>query len=213
MGKPLTTIAVALLANQRHDSGLLRLTTIAADTEEVVIGTETFTCVAADPDVFEFIPGANADASATNLAASINANTTQPITAYAVASVGVVVFHDLPGSFALATTTTLAGANNAWSAATMLGGTNVPANGQLRTSDAVSRVPTAVEVGVGQLTQKFGFEPTSYLVAVRVTATGVVKAWDGKAGIDPNDARAITINNAGSVDWAATDTVTILAFA
>ena len=208
MGKPLTTIALAILASQRHDTNLLRFTTIGAADEEVVIGTETYVAKLAKAADYEFEYGANADASATNLAAEINARTAQKITAYAVSSVGVIVVADEPGITGIACTETLAGANNAWSTATMTGGTNPGA--AFRASDLVARTPTAVEVGVGQLRAKFGFEPSAFIVAVRDT-NGDVKAWDGAASVDPDDARTILIDNTGAVDWAATDTVTILA--
>lgn len=109
------------------------------------------------------------------------------------------------GVLALATTETLAGANNAWSAATMTGGLAVGLKKVLR----VSRVPTAVEVAVGKMYFPIDFTPSVVIVQVRVTATGVPVAWVGAKILAAN---LITIDNSGATDWAATDTVDVVAY-
>lgn len=107
-----------------------------------------------------------------------------------------------PGVLALACTET--GTNLAWSAATMYGG---QAAGHLG-SVAVARVPTATEVAAGVLRVVLPFTPKAVDVQVRVTATGVVKAWDGALAIVSG---GFTLDNGGVTDWAATDTVFAIA--
>jgi hypothetical protein len=79
----------------------------------------------------------------------------------------------------------------------------------VRKQSAVSRVPTAQEVALGKLHLVFDFVPTVVFVEVRVTATGVIKAWDGGLTIGLNG--LVTLTNAGDTDWATTDTVRVLA--
>ncbi len=103
-------------------------------------------------------------------------------------------------------TETLAGANNSWSAAATYGG---------RAASAVSvaiqaRVPTANEVFHDHMYFAFGFTPTKVLVQVNVTSTGIQKLWVGGITITSG---LVKIDNAGGTDWAATDTVTVTAFA
>src|SRR5262245_30883147 len=70
---------------------------------------------------------------------------------------------------------TLAGANNVWAAAAMAGG----AVAAVKRVGRAFRVPNATEVALDEMQFVFGFTPTSVDIFVRVTATGVVKAWDG----------------------------------
>lgn len=195
---------------QRHDTNLLRIATIAAAGEAFVIGADTFTCVASAPAAGQFVPGADAAASITNIAAVINANNTQDLTAIALAGVGVLVVSDRAGARGLACTETLAGTNNAWSAARMYGGTGIDEEGNLRAFDVIAITPTAVEVAVGRAAVRLGFVPSAWFIQVR-DSSGVSKAWDGAAALDSGDTRVLLLNNAGSTDWAATDEIVILA--
>lgn len=68
----------------------------------------------------------------------------------------------------------------------------------------LSRAPTAGEVSGGTITISPGFTPLSAVVQFRVTATGVLVAWDGSLSIS---GATVVIDNAGSVDWAETDTM------
>jgi hypothetical protein len=106
---------------------------------------------------------------------------------------------------AYGTTETLAGANNVWSAATMTGGV---AAGLKRVQRA-SRVPTATEVALGFMNFTFPFTPAHVEVTVLVTASGLETAWIGNRTISGGRVR---LDNAGGTDWAATDTVNVIAF-
>jgi hypothetical protein len=112
------------------------------------------------------------------------------------------------GALALATTET--GANLAWEAATMSGGLN-PSRRRFYSG---TRVPTAGEVTAGLLYIPLDFDPTAVFIAVRVTADGLAKAWDGAVTVVAaagGFSAYILLNNAGSTDWAATDTIHIFA--
>ena len=68
----------------------------------------------------------------------------------------------------------------------------------------LSRAPTSGEVSGGTITISPGFTPLSAVVQFRVTATGVLVAWDGSLSISGT---TVVIDNAGAVDWAETDTM------
>jgi hypothetical protein len=69
-----------------------------------------------------------------------------------------------------------------------------------------ARVPTAGEVSGGSFIVSPGFVPVGWAIQVYVTATGVIKQWDGAAVITGS---TLVIDNTGAVDWAATDTVMV----
>jgi hypothetical protein len=106
---------------------------------------------------------------------------------------------------AYGTTETLAGANNVWSAATMTGG----AAAGLKRVQRISRVPTATEVALGFMRFAFPFAPASADVAVITTASGIEVLWNGNRTISGN---RVSLDNASTVDWAATDTVHVIAY-
>jgi hypothetical protein len=70
-----------------------------------------------------------------------------------------------------------------------------------------SRAATAAEVTQGLAVFAFGRTPTAILVQVR-TAAGAFKAYDGIGTID---GEIVTLDNAGSADFADTDVLTVLA--
>lgn len=117
------------------------------------------------------------------------------------------------GAVTLATTETLGGVNNVWSAATMLGGSAPPTAQKKRVT--LSRVPTATEVALGKMYFDFDFLPTKAEVLVQVTSTGVETLWNGGRVIStpaaPGGGGRVTLDNVGTVDWAATDTVYVSA--
>jgi len=203
--KTLSHIAAlaALQAIPAHN--LLRFPTIAANNETVTIGAITYTFKTSPASVAtEVAVGADAAASRANLIAKINANTNDPTTAVAVTN-GILVLNN-NGSGALATTETLAGTNNGWAAATMFGGTKVSV---LKASAIATRVATAVEEAMELMVFPFDFTPAAFIVQVRSTA-GADKAWDGAATIVGN---RIHLASSGTTDIAATDVVTVLAYA
>lgn len=99
-------------------------------------------------------------------------------------------------------------ANGAVSAAAAYRGRKATASTGPVAPAIVAMVPTAVEVLTGNLHVVFPFTPAAVLIDVRVTSTGARKAWDGGYTIT---AGRVTLDNSGSTDWAATDTVTIVA--
>lgn len=138
------------------------------------------------------------------LLAAINASATNRVEAKKISNNELVVISKDVRAVTLACSETLTGANNAWAAAAMYGGES---NG-LRKTRFDSRVPNATEVALGNLHYYLPFTPTLVFVRVHATATpGVAKDWDGAVTIDGGH---VTIDNSGSTDWAATDTVEVI---
>lgn len=194
--------------------GFIYVPADVADTETVTIGSV----------VFEFDRAANgvtagrvavtghADdtpANATDaLITAINARTDLGLTAVDVNTSTILLVRDTVGSNATALAEAMAGSGNVVSAATLLNGA-AEANKRIV---AVARVPTANEVAAGLLIVPLNFTPTNVLVQVRVTSGGAFKAWDGKWTITGGANPYVSVDNAGSTDWAATDTVHITIF-
>jgi hypothetical protein len=101
---------------------------------------------------------------------------------------------------------TLAGSNNAWSAANSYGGDASIAPPSITVA---ARVPTATEVTLETMHFVLPYVPTSATVQIRSSA-GVIRAFDGKLVITGN---VIDINSDGSVKVQASDIVTITACA
>lgn len=101
-----------------------------------------------------------------------------------------------------ATTETLAGANNAWDAATFGAGV---APGILYIA---KRSPIAAEVTKGEMWFPFPFTPTIVDIQVITTATGARAAWDGASSVVGNRVR---IDNSGVTDWATTHYILVYA--
>lgn len=143
-------------------------------------------------------------AASAALAAVINMDGTQGLTATAISANELLIIAPATGDVTLACTETLAGANNVWAAAAMFGG---KAAGQRRVA-MQRRVPTATEVALGNLHFVFDFAPVVQAVRVVPTATpGAAKAFDGVFTVTGN---RVTVDNSGSTDWAATDTVELI---
>ena len=140
------------------------------------------------------------------LIAAINAQANEVVSAFDISANEVLIVHHEIGVNALACTETLAGTNNAWASATMYGGVALADAIPLVRMEA--RVPLAQEVTLDDMHFVFPFTPTKVLIDVRVTSGGARKAWDGGYTIT---GRRVTLSNAGSTDWATTDTVTVLA--
>lgn len=150
------------------------------------------------------------------LAAEINANAGTDASSAKVVAVSLLsgaallISADATGALALATTETLAGANNVWNAATMTDGADP---GQRRFM-AIARTVTATDVALDNIYIPLDFTPTVVMVNV-LTSSGVVKAWDGARSITAPSGgfpAYITIGNGGTSDWAATDVLHIVAF-
>lgn len=139
------------------------------------------------------------------IAAVINSDGTEAVTATVIGNNEVLIAADDVGAVVLACTETLGGANNAWSAAAMYGGR---AAGQ-RNLSIQKRVPTATEVALETMHFMFSFTPTLVIPLVRVTATpGLLKAFDGAVTISGG---RVTIAADGATDYAETDDVIVIA--
>jgi hypothetical protein len=138
------------------------------------------------------------------LVSAINNLGTQPINAREISDNEFMIVSDSSAPLTLACTETLTGTNNAWAAAAMYGGSltkHHPMSIDLR-------VPTAVEIAVGNMHFELNFTPVKVLVFVMVTATpGVAVAWDGAVTIDGHH---VVIDNAGSTDWTASHTLQVI---
>lgn len=175
-----------------------------ATTETFTAGTNVFdaatlgtTTAGVDPTGEEFI-----DAVLT----VINASSTK-VTATKQSAEYLLLEGRENGARNIACTETLAGSNNAFAAAATYGGRTVTENAIKRFASS-SRVPNATEVTAGLLIFSFPFNPSTAIVQGKVTATNALKALDGDVSISGNN---VTVNNDGSTDFAATDTVTVLA--
>lgn len=149
----------------------------------------------ADPTAEQFIDA---------MVLAIAASNTQGIAAAKISATELLIYSVVARSIALACTETLAGTNNSWSAAAMYGG----AAAAIKKQQAFSRVPTAAEVVHGNMHFMCTFTPTKVFTEVVVTSSGVPKVWLGGVTITGN---RVTLDNAGATDWAATDTVRVLA--
>jgi hypothetical protein len=194
----------------RKHINVLRLASDVADGETVTIGDFVFEFdddqdFAADFPV-DVSGGVTPAVAGEALADAINEAAAGVLIATVISANEILIENALSSSpQAIACSTDMQGANNGWSHTEMYGG-RAPA---VRKQSAVSRVPTAQEVALGKLHLVFDFVPTVVFVEVRVTATGVIKAWDGGLTIGLNG--LVTLTNAGDTDWATTDTVRVLA--
>jgi hypothetical protein len=139
-------------------------------------------------------------AAGPQIATGFNALSTQGFTAV-YASNALTITREANGLH-VACSETLSGTDNVWSAANTYGGIE---KGEVKFALA-QRIPTATEVALDQLTVKFPFAPTFVKVTVQVTSSRAAKAWDGGWSVSGN---TVTVTNAGTTDWATTDTVTV----
>lgn len=178
-----------------------------------IASTETFTAVG---NIFDAVtlgtttagvdPTAGEGSDA--LIAAINASATEAVKAIDISANEVLIVAEEAGVVTLALAETMGGANNAVDTSAMRGGGAASAVNIA----TVSRVPNATEVALDQMHIPLDFAPNFVFVQVRVTANGTIKAWDGGMTITSGDNPYITLTNAGNTDWAATDTVYVIAF-
>jgi hypothetical protein len=141
------------------------------------------------------------------LVAAINASGTEPVVAVSIDANEILIIADAVGNVTLALAHTMVGVGNEWDTAAMREGS---AAGMGRVVRA-SRVPNAVEVIRNNLHFPIGFTPSAVMVQVRETATGALKAWDGRVVIEALPVPRVVLVNTGGTDWSAADTVTIVA--
>lgn len=194
----------------------LRVAANVADEETVTIGADVYEFDRADDGVTagRIAVTTHVDdtpANATNaLITAINASGTEHVVAVDISANEIAVFTaDEPGgniqpsATTIAVSETLDGTDNTWDAANIDGGDQFGSPLAM-----VSRVPTATEVALGNMHFGFPFTVGHVIAQVRVTASGAAKAWDGDIIAT---GRRVVINNDGATDWAATDTVTVIA--
>jgi len=196
----------------RRAVNVLRLAANVADAETITLGSEVYEIdTAADPGAItagrfrvNCSGGVTPTIAAPAIVAAINANTLLGLTAVAISVNEILVYTNSDNSaLAIACSETLAGANNQWASATFTGGQIAKPQGL----SLVQRVPNATEVAIGNLHCVFPFAVGAAMAQVR-SSTGASKAWDGVLTI--TGAR-VTLDNSGATDWAATDTVVVLA--
>lgn len=212
-GRYIRMTAGAQVEGGQRAINVLRMASNGADTETVTIGADVYELDRAANGVTagRIAVTGHADDTPTNvltaLETRINAKVgVEKVTAVKISANELLVIADEPGAVVLACAETLGGANNLWVNATMYGGRVVSG----RKNSAQVRVPKAEEVTLGNMHFMFDFTPTVVIVLVAPTATpGAYKIWAGVATISGG---RVTIDNAGAVDWAATDNVTVLAF-
>lgn len=212
MAKTLSKLKAAYKAGPMIN--VLRLASNVADAETFTIGSRVYEIdTAAQSTITAGNIRVNCNAGVTPTLASaaivlaINNNADSEVVAAAISVNEILIWSKDGKGSPLACTETLAGANNGWAAAAMFASGSTTNNPGMAMA---ARVPTAVEVAVGNIHFRFPFAPVSAMAAVRVTATGVLKAHDGALTISGN---RVTLDNAGTTDWAATDTVTVIASA
>jgi len=100
-------------------------------------------------------------------------------------------------------TETMAGANNAWSAATM----NTGAAGGTVAMQLQQRAAVAQDVSLDHILFYFPFTVAAVMVQIR-TSTGALKTWTGNVTVNGN---VVTVDNSNTTDFAATDVIAVLA--
>ena len=200
---------IKLVEAGRRFCNILRLASNVTDGETVTIGNEVYeidtdpTTVVAGNILVNCSGGVTPVLAGATLVAAINANTQQGIVAKAITANEILIATKVGvAGRALACSETLAGANNAWAAALMYGGSDVFKAVQLQ-----SRAANATEVALTAMRFDFPFNPVSALVQVR-TAAGALKTWGGTTTLTGD---RVDLANTGATDWAATDVVTVFA--
>lgn len=127
------------------------------------------------------------------------------ITLYKLTAALVLAVVDEPGVSTLATTEGFT--NAAWRAATMASGSK-PGMQQIIT---LYHTVTAQDVTNGKIYLPIPAEPT-FMIAQVWLATGIEKAqWNGVLAYVAGPPKQITLDNAGTADWADTDVIRIIA--
>ncbi len=189
-GTSATVIITALKGGTDGDAITLAKSAAHYAVDAATLGTTT---AGVDPTADEIVDA---------LVATINASATERVVAVDEGDNEMLLVSKVPQTMALACTTTMGGSNNAWAAAAMYGGK--PA--KRRRMSYSNRVPTTVEVALGNMRFQMGFTPSVVLVSVRVTSSGAKKAWDGNVVVSGEN---VLIDNSGSTDWATTDSVEV----
>ena len=144
--------------------------------------------------------------------ATINDEGTEDFTAIKLSDNIVLLTANTVGARTTATTETFGQANNVWLGDTVVGGA---AAGPRRMAAYVHEA-TAEEATLGKIYFPVEWEPSAAVVQVTATSTDRVKAWDGAWSFETGATNAqpwrVEIDNGGSSDWAAGDTIYALFF-
>ena len=186
---------------------VLRLASNVADAETITIGgvvfefdnNATYTAGRIPIPVTTLTPTAVMPL----LVSAINANTPYLALAISVNELLLVGKDESAPIGAVPCTETMAGANNAWSAATM----NAGAAGGAVAMQLQQRAAVAQDVSLDHLLFYFPFTVAAVQVQVR-TAGGALKTWNGNVTFNGN---VVTVDNSSTTDWAATDVIAVLA--
>jgi hypothetical protein len=143
-----------------------------------------------------------AAAASALIPAAITAENTQGITGTRISNNEVVFSRKADGQQTTCSET-LAGSNNTIDAK-FHGGVEA-GKGKMAIA---SRAPTATEVTLTNMHFVFPFNVSGAVIQANVTATGVVKLLNGAVTIS---GKRVSIDNSGSVNFAATDTVSVVA--
>lgn len=209
MGRKNISKVAALSKRGRTPSmNVLRLAADVADTETVTINGVVFEFnstggVTGSNTAVDVSGGVTPTLAGTALTAAINASSCG-MRAKKISANEVLVFAAAGDSFPYACTETMAGASNAWAAATAFGGAGEPS--ALPAPVVISRVPTATEIALQTMHFPLTFTPTAVVAQIR-TSAGVLKAFDGTTLIVD---QYVSLTASGSVDPASGDIVTLL---
>lgn len=192
--------------------GILRIASNVADGETITIGSTVFEVdTAADPGAItagRVRVNCNAAVTptefGTQFVAAVNAQGLG-VKAYKVSANVVVVYDEKPGrGQTLATTETLAGANNGWGASTLV---RIGPPQSAKNVAIQQRACNAVEDAAEVMAFYFPFTVASALVQVR--RSGVIRAWDG--AVTTPSGGVVVLTSSGTTDIDENDVVTVVA--
>lgn len=204
-GRALEDGSLGVFAN-----ALLQITGVVVDGETVTVGAEVYEFDAAPPSVgagnigVDVSGGLDAVNALAQLTLAINASgrsgvrAEDPLDGVNLDLIARKAHDNVSANVALAETIV----NGAIDGAMQFGKKGTPPM-------KFTRNPSALEVVAGRMKWFFDREVSAVQVHVR-TSAGIVKAWNGGDGFNDTE---VTLDNAGTTDWVATDRVTIDAVA
>lgn len=180
-----------------------------SDAEIITLGDEVYefdtgSAITAGRIRVDVSGGATASAARTALVTAINASSNR-FRAWASGGNVVTVATKDPAAYTGAISENMAGGGNIVNGSAFRAG-KVPTPARI---EVITRVPTSDEVTNGKINFPLTFVPRFYTLAIVTTSTGARLAWDGALTIDATN-NAISLDNAGSADWADTHTIHLL---
>lgn len=180
-----------------------------SDAETITLGDEVYefdtgAAITAGRIRVDVSGGATAAAARTALVTAINASSNR-YRAWASGGNVVTVATKDPANYVGAISETMAGGGNIVNGSAFRAG-NAPTP---RRFEKFARVPTADEVTNGKINFPLTFVPRVFALTIVTTSTGARLAWDGALTIDTTN-NAVSLDNSGSADWAATHTIHLM---